>query len=118
MPDKNEAEIVYYRAKADASGALAVGCILLAFALLVLTQDSILGIGFSKDLIMMSTYLALPLGLVLVLANIRHILAKGPTRKELERVKVQTISGFVQGLEKVGGFGGFFVPTVADPHQQ
>lgn len=79
MPDKDEAEIVYYRAKSDASGALAVGCILLAFALLVLTQDSIWGIGFSKDLVVMSTYLALPLGAVLVLANIRHILAKGPT---------------------------------------
>ena len=79
MPDKDEAEIVYYRAKSDASGALAVGCILLAFALLVLTQDSIAGIGFSKDLVVMSTYLALPLGVVLVLANIRHIMAKGPT---------------------------------------
>jgi hypothetical protein len=79
MPDRNEAEIVYYRAKSDASGALAVGCILLAFALLVLTQDSIAGIGFSKDLVVMSTYLALPLGVVLILANIRHIMAKGPT---------------------------------------
>jgi hypothetical protein len=79
MADKKETEIVYYRAKSDASGALAVGCILLAFALLVLTQDSIGGIGFSKDLVVMSTYLALPLGVVLVLANIRHVMAKGPT---------------------------------------
>ncbi|MFQ5565305.1 MAG: hypothetical protein ACE5EU_02980 [Paracoccaceae bacterium] len=79
MPEKADTEIVYYRSKSDASGALAVGCILLGFAALVLTRDSIGGIGFSKDLVMMATYLALPLGVVMVLANIRHVLAKGPT---------------------------------------
>ena len=79
MPDKEDTGIVYYRSKADAAGALVVGCILLAFAILVLTQDSIGGIGFSKDLVVMSTNLALPLGVVMVLANIRHVVAKGPT---------------------------------------
>ena len=38
--------------------------------------------------------------------ELRNILKKGPTRKEVERVKIQTISGFVRGLEKIGGFGG------------
>ncbi|MCB1694115.1 MAG: insulinase family protein, partial [Pseudomonadales bacterium] len=31
---------------------------------------------------------------------------KGPSKDELERVKVQTISSFVRGIEEVGGFGG------------
>ncbi|MDK1023589.1 MAG: pitrilysin family protein [Gammaproteobacteria bacterium] len=30
----------------------------------------------------------------------------GPTEKELERVKIQTIAGFVRGMETIGGFGG------------
>ncbi|MBV1879727.1 MAG: insulinase family protein [Pseudomonadales bacterium] len=33
-------------------------------------------------------------------------LKKGPTKKELERVKIQAISGFVRGIERIGGFGG------------
>ena len=79
MPDKVETGIIYYRSKSDAFGALAVGCILLVFALLVLTQDEIGGISFSKDLVAMSTYLALPLGVVMVLVNIGHVVAKGAT---------------------------------------
>ena len=79
MPDKEDTGIIYYRSKSDASGALSVGCILLAFALLVLTQDGVFGIGFSKDLVVMSTYLALPLAVVLVLANIGHVVSTGPT---------------------------------------
>lgn len=79
MPDKEDAGIIYYRSKAAASGALAAGCILLAFAMLVLTQDSVLGIGFSEDLVVMSTYVALPLAVVLVLANIGHVVSTGPT---------------------------------------
>jgi hypothetical protein len=43
------------------------------------TLDSLWGVPFSNDLVMMSTYLGLPLGLVLILANIRHALANGPT---------------------------------------
>ncbi|MFT4714142.1 MAG: zinc protease [Candidatus Azotimanducaceae bacterium] len=38
--------------------------------------------------------------------EISDILKRGPTRKEVERVKIQRISGFVRGLEKIGGFGG------------
>jgi hypothetical protein len=79
MPEKLDNGIVYFRSKSDAIGALVVGCLLLAIAVPALTLDSIFGIRFSNDLVMMSTYLALPLGLVLILANIRHILANGPT---------------------------------------
>lgn len=35
-----------------------------------------------------------------------RFLDKGPTRKELERVKIQTLAGFVRGMETIGGFGG------------
>jgi hypothetical protein len=79
MPEKADTGIVYYRSKFDASGALVVGGILLAFVFLVQTQDGIGGIGFSRDLVVMSTYLALPLGVVMVLVNIRHVMSKGPT---------------------------------------
>jgi hypothetical protein len=74
-----EGGIVYYRSKSDATGAIVVGCLLLAIAVLALTLDSIGGIRFSKDLVMMSAYLSLPLGVVLILANIRHLLSRGPT---------------------------------------
>jgi zinc protease len=33
-------------------------------------------------------------------------LAKGPTEKELERVKTQYEAGFIRGIERIGGFGG------------
>lgn len=42
----------------------------------------------------------------IITEELNLFLAKGPTRKELERVKVQTISGFVRGMEAIGGFGG------------
>ncbi|MEX2326401.1 MAG: insulinase family protein, partial [Pseudomonadales bacterium] len=38
--------------------------------------------------------------------ELARFLQKGPTRKELKQVKVEVISGFVRGIEKVGGFGG------------
>ncbi|MBD3648335.1 MAG: insulinase family protein [Pseudomonadales bacterium] len=38
--------------------------------------------------------------------ELAKFLKEGPTRKELERVKVQTISGFIRGIEQIGGFGG------------
>jgi zinc protease len=38
--------------------------------------------------------------------ELERFLDEGPTRRELERVKVQIISRFVRGLEAVGGFGG------------
>jgi zinc protease len=33
-------------------------------------------------------------------------LRQGPTEKELKRVKIQYVAGFVRGIERVGGFGG------------
>ncbi|MDB6067949.1 MAG: peptidase domain protein [Pedosphaera sp.] len=38
--------------------------------------------------------------------EVARFLAKGPTEKELERVKAQNIAGFVRGSERIGGFGG------------
>jgi hypothetical protein len=79
MAERLDTGIIYYRSKADAFGALVVGCLLLGFAAVVLTQDSVFGIGFSQDLIMLCTYWALPIGGVLLLANIRHAVARGAT---------------------------------------
>tara|TARA_R110002072_G_scaffold13418_12_gene56297 strand:- start:60544 stop:63291 length:2748 start_codon:yes stop_codon:yes gene_type:complete len=42
----------------------------------------------------------------IITEELNRFLEKGPTRKELERVKIQTISGFVRGMESIGGFGG------------
>ncbi|MFT4799520.1 MAG: zinc protease [Sulfitobacter sp.] len=42
----------------------------------------------------------------IITEELNKFLDKGPTRKELERVKIQTISGFVRGMESIGGFGG------------
>ncbi len=33
-------------------------------------------------------------------------LDKGPTERELQRVKAQSYAGFVRGAERIGGFGG------------
>jgi zinc protease len=38
--------------------------------------------------------------------EIAHFVAKGPTQKELERVKAGRITRFIQGIERIGGFGG------------
>ena len=38
--------------------------------------------------------------------ELARFLKSGPTREEVERVKVQTFSSFVRGIERVGGFGG------------
>jgi zinc protease len=38
--------------------------------------------------------------------EVARFLAKGPTEKELERVKATSIAGFVRGIERIGGFGG------------
>ena len=38
--------------------------------------------------------------------ELAKFLKDGPTRKELERIKIESISGFVRGIEKIGGFGG------------
>jgi hypothetical protein len=58
---------------------LIVGCLLLGIAVVVLTQDSVFGIGFSQDLIMLCTYWAVPIGVILLSVNIRHAIARGPT---------------------------------------
>jgi zinc protease len=38
--------------------------------------------------------------------ELEKFLEKGPTRKELERVRTQKRAAFVRGVEKIGGFGG------------
>ena len=38
--------------------------------------------------------------------ELARFIKDGPTRGELEQVKIQLISGFVKGLEQLGGFGG------------
>ncbi|MBA4148181.1 MAG: insulinase family protein [Verrucomicrobia bacterium] len=35
-----------------------------------------------------------------------RFLAKGPSAEELERAKTQQFSGFIRGIERIGGFGG------------
>jgi zinc protease len=35
-----------------------------------------------------------------------RFLEEGPTERELERVRVQARSGFIRGMERIGGFGG------------
>jgi hypothetical protein len=79
MTERSHNGIIYYRSKSDAYGALIVGCLLLGCATIALTQESVGGIGFSQDFIMLSTYWALPIGVVLVLANIKHAYMVGPT---------------------------------------
>jgi hypothetical protein len=79
MPEKLEDGIIYYRGKGDALGSVIVGAILVVFSWIVLTMNDLHGIPFSDDLKVMSTYLALPLGAVLFLANLRHVLSRRPT---------------------------------------
>ncbi|MDH5737352.1 MAG: insulinase family protein, partial [Gammaproteobacteria bacterium] len=38
--------------------------------------------------------------------ELKRFIAEGPTSAELEKVKIQTLSSFVRGMENVGGFGG------------
>ncbi len=38
--------------------------------------------------------------------ELTRFIAEGPTEKELERVKIEQLSKFVQGIERIGGFGG------------
>ena len=38
--------------------------------------------------------------------ELARFLAKGPTRKELQRVQTERLAGFVRGIERIGGFGG------------
>lgn len=79
MVEKLNNGIIYYRNKTGAYGRLVLGFLLLGIAAVVLTQDSVWGIGFSQDLVMLCTYWALPIGVVLLLANIRHACKSGPT---------------------------------------
>jgi zinc protease len=38
--------------------------------------------------------------------ELKNLIEKGPSEKELQRVKTQRIAGFVRGIERIGGFGG------------
>lgn len=38
--------------------------------------------------------------------EVDQFLHTGPTERELEKIKIQTVSGFVRGMERIGGFGG------------
>jgi len=38
--------------------------------------------------------------------ELAKFLAEGPTAKEIERVKIQSRSQFIRGIERIGGFGG------------
>lgn len=38
--------------------------------------------------------------------ELKNLFEKGPSEKELQRVKTQRIAGFVRGIERIGGFGG------------
>lgn len=38
--------------------------------------------------------------------ELAKFLAEGPTADELQRVKTQSLAGFVRGVERIGGFGG------------
>ncbi len=42
----------------------------------------------------------------IIMEEIAKFIKNGPTREELERVKIETISSFVRGVERIGGFGG------------
>ena len=38
--------------------------------------------------------------------ELAKLLANGPTQDELDRVKTESFSGFIRGVERIGGFGG------------
>jgi zinc protease len=38
--------------------------------------------------------------------ELARLLAGGPTQDELDRVKTESFSGFIRGVERIGGFGG------------
>ena len=38
--------------------------------------------------------------------EMQRFLDKGPTERELQRVKAQSYASFVRGVERIGGFGG------------
>tara|TARA_R110002020_G_scaffold21009_6_gene71412 strand:- start:74180 stop:76963 length:2784 start_codon:yes stop_codon:yes gene_type:complete len=42
----------------------------------------------------------------LLLSEIDRLIKEGPTEAELKRVKASYFSGFIKGLERIGGFGG------------
>ena len=79
MSIHSDTVLVFYRSKAIAIGSIGIGLAMLVAAALVLTRDQVWGIRFSGDLAVMSTYLMLPLGAVMVLGNLRHALRRGPT---------------------------------------
>jgi zinc protease len=38
--------------------------------------------------------------------ELARFLAKGPTKRELQRVQTEALAGFIRGVERIGGFGG------------
>ncbi|MFN7995270.1 MAG: pitrilysin family protein [Bryobacteraceae bacterium] len=38
--------------------------------------------------------------------EVARFLSEGPTASELERVKTQSLAGFIRGVDRIGGFGG------------
>lgn len=38
--------------------------------------------------------------------ELERFLAEGPTEREMDRVRTQALSGFIRGVERIGGFGG------------
>jgi len=79
MSVRTDGQILYHRSKLRAAGAVVLGVFLLALAAVVLTRDELAGIRFSPDLVAMSRWLALPVGVALVLGHIAHLVARGPT---------------------------------------
>lgn len=110
MPEKLEDGIIYYRGKGDALGSVIVGAILMVFTWIVLTQNDLHGIPFSTDLRVMATYLALPLGAVLFLANLPHVLSRRPTMIASDDGLTILFTGKPIGLIRwtsINGFRGF-----------
>ncbi len=79
MSMRLDGQLLYHRSKTWAARAVILGCFLIALAAVVLTRDELAGIRFSADLVAMSRWLALPLGVALVIGNIAHLLGRGPT---------------------------------------
>jgi hypothetical protein len=79
MSVQSDSIVIYHRSKAIAIGLVLMGYGMLVLAYLVLTEGQVGGLHFSRDMAVMSTWLLLPLGLVLIAAHTRHAVSAGPT---------------------------------------
>jgi hypothetical protein len=79
MSIRTDGQLIYHRSKLRDTGAIILGAFLLALAAVVLTRDEVAGIRFSPDLVAMTRWLALPVGVALLLGHISHFVARGPT---------------------------------------